>query len=135
MATEEAPSFQPEWDERARGPRMSPVKGKTIYKYQIPVLEKFVMARPKGAEIIRIDDQGGMLWMWCVVETEAPLEERRFYAFKTGAAMPSDKELTYVGFAAIHIQAELALYFFEEKKHLSPVEMLMAARRVAGIDE
>ena len=115
MASETAPSFNPAWDERARGPRMSQVTGRTIWKYQLPVLEEFILEMPKGAEIIRIADQGGMLWAWAVVDTEAPLEARRFLAFKTGAAMP-DSNLRYLGWAAIHIQAELALYFFEEIK-------------------
>jgi hypothetical protein len=92
---------------------MSKVVGRTIWKYQLPVLERFDMALPVGAEILRIADQGGMLWMWVAVDTTAPVEERRFHAFKTGAAMP-DIPLRYLGWAAIHIQAELALYFFEE---------------------
>ncbi len=114
MASEQALSFDPVWDERARGPRMSEVKGKTIWKYQLPLLERFVMRLPDGAQIIRIADQGGMLWAWAAVDTEAPLVERIFRAFKTGAAMPSDVDLTYLGWAAIHVQMELALYIFEE---------------------
>lgn len=114
MATEQAPSFDPTWDERARGPRMSKVVGKTIWKYQLPILERFVLRLPEGAEIIRIADQGGMLWAWAVVDTTAPLVERTFRAVKTGAAMPNDVGLTYLGWGAIHIQMELALYIFEE---------------------
>jgi len=94
---------------------MSAVTGRTIHKYPIPVLEKFLMELPRGTEIIRIADQGGFLWMWCLVDTREPLEERLFHAFKTGAAVPEQAELTFVGWAAIHIQMELALYFFEEK--------------------
>lgn len=114
MATSEAPSFDPEWDERARGPRMSNTQGLTIHKYQLPVLERFVLRLPQGARPIRIADQGGMLWMWCVVDTRAPFEERRFHAYKTGAEIDPTAKLTYIGHAAIHIQAELALYIFEE---------------------
>jgi hypothetical protein len=118
MATEQALSFDPSWDERARGPRMTAVVGKTIWKYQLPVLERFILRLPEGAEIIRIADQGGMLWAWAVVDTEAPLVERSFRAFKTGVVMPEpeDVTLTYLGWAAIHVQMELALYFFEEHR-------------------
>ena len=46
-----------DWDERARGPRMSKTTGKTIWKYQMPVAEKFVMALPEGAEVIRVEER------------------------------------------------------------------------------
>lgn len=107
-----------EWDERARGPRMSKTVGHTIWKYQMPVAEKFIMALPKDAEVIRVEDQGGMFWLWAIVDTEAPIEERTFYGVKTGAPMPDTKgELTYHGWCAIHVQQELALYIFEETPH------------------
>lgn len=113
-AAEAAPSFDPLWDERARGPRMSNVKGKTIYKYQMPVQEEFIMRLPLGAVIIRMADQGGMLWLWAIVDTEQPLVERKFHAFKTGAAIPEHLCLIYRGFVAIYIQQELGLYIFED---------------------
>ena len=106
-----------EWDERARGPRMSTVAGRTIWKYQMPVLERFIMQLPQDAEVIRVADQGGLLWLWAVVDTEAPLMDRRFYAIKTGAPVP-EGALTYLGFVAINIQQELGLYIFEEEEPL-----------------
>lgn len=101
------------WDETLRGPRMSDATGKVIFKYQMPVLESFTMELPAGAEIIRMQDQGGMFWLWAIVDTEAPMEEREFMAFKTGAAMPRDINLTYIGFCAVFVQMELGLYIFE----------------------
>ena len=101
------------WDETTRGPRMSEATGKVIFKYQMPVLERFTMNLPAGAQIIRVEDQDGMFWLWAVVDTEAPIEERQFMAFKTGAAMPRDVNLAYVGFCAVFVQMELGLYIFE----------------------
>jgi len=101
------------WDEAVRGPRMSEATGRVIFKYQMPVLEQFSMTLPAGAEIIRMQDQGGMFWCWAVVNTEAPNEERHFMAFKTGAAMPDNVNLRYVGFCAVFVQMELGLYIFE----------------------
>lgn len=106
-----------QWDEALRGPKMSSVAGGTIFKYQMPVLEQFTMKLPKGAEIIRICDQGGMFWMWAVVRTDAPDEERHFRAFKTGAKIPEGLLLSYVGFCAVFVQMELGLYIFEEHNH------------------
>lgn len=103
-----------QWDEKLRGPRMSQATGRVIFKYQMPVLEQFTMKLPAGAEIIRMQDQGGMFWCWAVVNTHAPDEERRFRAFKTGAVIPDDLALRYVGFCAVFVQMELGLYIFEE---------------------
>lgn len=92
---------------------MSDATGRVIFKYQIPVLERFTMNLPAGAEIIRMQDQGGMFWCWAVVNTNAPLEDREFMAFKTGAKIPDGLNLRYVGFCAVFVQMELGLYIFE----------------------
>jgi len=102
-----------QWDEKLRGPRMSEATGRVIFKYQMPVLEQFTMKLPAGAEIIRMEDHGGMFWLWAVVDTNAPDEERYFHAFKTGAKIPDGLNLRYVGFCAVFVQMELGLYIFE----------------------
>lgn len=102
------------WDASVRGPRMSDATGRIIFKYQMPVLEQFEMELPAGAEIIRMSDQGGMFWLWAVVDTRKPMETRKFRAFKTGAGIPDNVILRYVGFCAVFVQMELGLYIFEE---------------------
>lgn len=102
-----------QWDESLRGPKMSFTTGKTIFKYQMPVLEKFTRKLPKGAEIIRVTDQNGMFWLWAVVDTNTPDEERNFVAVKCGAPVPKGN-LRYLGFCAIFVQMELGLYIFED---------------------
>lgn len=102
-----------QWDAAVRGEKMSDTTGKVIFKYQMPVLERFTMKLPAGAEIIRMEDQGGMFWLWAVVDTAAPDEERQFAAFKTGGAIPDDLNLAYRGFCKVHVQQELGLYIFE----------------------
>jgi hypothetical protein len=103
-----------QWNEKERGQKMSDATGRLIYKYQMPVLEEFTMSLPAGAEILRIEDQGGMFWMWAVVDTNAADETRKFRSFKTGAEMPAGMELKYIGFCAVFVQMELGLYIFEE---------------------
>jgi len=103
-----------QWDDNSRGPKMSSVRGSTIFKYQMPVLEQFEMKLPKGAQIIRMNDQDGMFWLWAVIDTEAPDEIRKFRAFKTGAEIPKNLNLAYIGFCAVFVQMELGLYIFEE---------------------
>jgi hypothetical protein len=103
-----------QWDEKTRGKKMSDVEGLTIFKYQMPVLEQFTMKLPKGARILRVADQGGMFWMWAMVRTDAPDEERKFRAFKCGGKIPDGLQLNYIGFCAVFVQQELGLYIFEE---------------------
>lgn len=102
-----------QWDESTRGQKMSSATGKVIFKYQMPVLERFTMRLPQGAEIIRIADQGGMFWLWAVVDTRVPDEDRHFVAVKCGANVPAGN-LRYIGFCAIFVQQELGLYIFED---------------------
>jgi hypothetical protein len=66
------------WNETERGPKMSDVSGKTIFKYQMPVLEKFSMSLPINAEILRVEDQNGMFWMWAVIDTNVETETRLY---------------------------------------------------------
>jgi len=104
------------WNEEQRGPKQALIEKpkRTIWKYQIPVLEDFEVDLPKGAEIIRFENEGGLLWIWAIVNPDAPIEPKRLLAFKTGAEIP-DMDLNYLGCAAIYIQQELMLYYFEEK--------------------
>jgi hypothetical protein len=104
-----------QWDESLRGKKMSDTTGRVIFKYQMPVLEQFTMTLPAGAEILRVQDQGGMFWLWAMINTEVPDEIRHFRAFKCGGKIPDDTGiLRYIGFCAIFVQQELGLYIFEE---------------------
>ena len=114
---EEKSSYKPKdsWDESIRGPKMSGSTGNRIWKYQMPVAENFTMRLPENAQIIRMAGENGYLWLWAVVDTQAPLENRKFSAFKAGGEMPDDiSSLVYVGMASIYIQQELMLYIFED---------------------
>lgn len=102
-----------QWDESTRGKKMSDASGRVIFKYQMPVLERFTMRLPEGAHIIRMADQGGMFWLWAVVDTGVLDENRHFVAVKCGANVP-DGNLRYIGFCAIFVQQELGLYIFED---------------------
>ena len=90
---------------------------KAIYKYRLPFMEKAVVDMPQDAEIIRIDGLDGALWIWAIIDTEAEIEAREFFLFKTGAEMPDDIldfEYQYLGCGAIFIQMELMMYVFQK---------------------
>ncbi len=109
-----SPVQEDQWDESVRGKKMSDASGRVIFKYQMPVLEQFTMKLPAGAEIIRVADEKGMFWLWAVVRTDVPDEDRTFWAFKCGGKIPDALSLKYVGYCAVFVQQELGLYLFEE---------------------
>lgn len=61
---------------------------KTIYKYEVQVDDLVCIELPKGAQIIsaaeNVHDRYGSLFFWAIVDTEAPLEERRLAIRGTG---------------------------------------------------
>ena len=87
---------------------------KVIYKYQLPFKEVAEIKLPRDAEVVRIDGLDGFLWLWAIVDTDNETEDRTFYLFKTGAPMPADMKLRYLGCGGIFVQMELMMYVFEE---------------------
>lgn len=86
----------------------------TIFKYQIPVQEKFTLDLPDGANIIRVEDVDGMFFMWAMVDTEKELTKRYFECYKTGMPIETPYEdLVFLGTCKLFIMQELCLYVFE----------------------
>lgn len=85
-----------------------------IYKYQIGFLEDQTIRLPESSEIVRVDVVEGRVYIWALVSVEESMEEdRRIIGLKTGAVVDLNGTLTYIGCAAIEIQMELMLYFYE----------------------
>jgi len=87
---------------------------KAIHKYIVPIQEEVFIDMPQDAEVIRIDGIEGLIYLWAIIDTEAPFEKRKFYLYKTGGKMRDDIELKYLGCGGIFVQMELMLYVFEE---------------------
>lgn len=88
---------------------------KAIHKFQLGMAEKASVMMPEGALVIRVDGIDGFLYIWAVVNTEAPMVKRDFLLFKTGAPMPDDILQThkYLGCGGIFVQMELMMYVWE----------------------
>lgn len=85
-----------------------------IFKYPLGVLEKQTLSLPSNARIIRVEDIGGMFWLWAMVDqTILATEDRRIEMHKTGNDIPDAHELVYLGCCKLYIQMELCLYTFE----------------------
>ena len=89
---------------------------KAIYKYSIPVQEKYTIELPKGAKIIRVEDVEGLFFLWAIVETDENHEKEKRYLefYKTGQPIETPLEdLKMVGTCKLFIMQELCLYVFE----------------------
>lgn len=89
---------------------------RVIYKYPIPVCEKYELSLPLYSEILRVDDVEGFFYLWALVDTNITETETRYLElYKTGQEIDHifyDK-LKYLGFCKIFIGMELGLYVFE----------------------
>lgn len=89
---------------------------KAIFKYSLPVQEKYTIELPQGAQIIRVEDVDGLFFLWAIVETdpEFPKEPRFLEFYKTGQPIETPLHcLTYLGACKLFIMQELCLYVFE----------------------
>lgn len=89
-----------------------------IYKYPVPVREKYDIELPKGATIIRVEDVDGLFFLWAIVnpeETDTQIFYLEFY--KTGQPIetPVD-DLKYLGLCKLFVMQELGLYCFLNTK-------------------
>ncbi len=87
---------------------------KYIYKYPLPVQEKFSIELPAMAQIIRVEDVAGLFWLWAIVVPDALPETRFFECYKTGQPIETSlHDLQYLGACKLFIMQELCLYVFE----------------------
>lgn len=87
-----------------------------IFKYKLPVREKYAIDLPAGARIIRVEDVDGEFFLWAIVNTAEGVEtEKRYLEFyKTGQSIETPLEnLTLLGTCKLFIMQELCLYVFE----------------------
>lgn len=92
---------------------------KAIYKYSLPVQEKYTIELPRDARIIRVQDVDGLFFLWAIVDTseDAEKEPRYLEFYKTGQPIeaPLD-DLVFLGTCKLFIMQELCLYVFERVK-------------------
>lgn len=72
---------------------------KTIYKYKVPVKDRFFLRLPVGAEILTVQTQYGEVAMWAIVDNNAEKEMREFRVAGTGHDLMKavNEEFKYIG--------------------------------------
>jgi len=99
-------------DEEEKDERM-----KSIYKYRIPITDRFSLRLPKDATILSFQTQNGVPVVWAIIDTlEEITEERNFRLLGTGRPIPEDVELNYIGTTQQSIEPPLVWHLFEEGK-------------------
>jgi len=92
---------------------------KKIFKYSLPVQEKYAIELPKGARIIRVEDVDGLFFLWAIVDSGEGVEKEFRYLefYKTGQPIETPLEnLVILGTCKLFIMQELCLYVFENIK-------------------
>lgn len=93
---------------------------KKIYKYPLPVQEKYEIVLPKDSVIIRVEDVDGLFFLWAIVNTDEnfPSEIRCLEFYKTGQPIDTPiGDLIFLGTCKLFIMQELCLYVFENIKN------------------
>ena len=57
----------------------------SVLKYELPALGQKWLELPRGAQILRVASQFGVLQMWALVNRDAPLVKRAFAVVHTGS--------------------------------------------------
>ncbi len=64
---------------------------RTIWKFPFEVDDILEIAMPKGAEVLHVDAQNDQPCIWAMVNSDEPMEDRRFLLFGTGLVVPHMK--------------------------------------------
>lgn len=70
---------------------------KTIYKYPLEITDCQSIRMSKGAEILSVADQYGIVCVWALVDPAANLEDRMFYIFGTGLPVNEVIPMKFLG--------------------------------------
>ena len=69
----------------------------TIYKFPFEVKYEFTLNMLRGASVIHVEAQNGVPCMWAEMETDQPLEDRKFRVFGTGHPITDVEDMSYLG--------------------------------------
>ena len=61
---------------------------KTIFKYPLEVIDEQTIEMPSGAQILTVQMQRGLLYLWALVPVAAPMMQRRIITHGTEHPVP-----------------------------------------------
>ena len=89
---------------------------KTIWKFELKIMDEQLIHMPKGADLLSVQTQNGIPCMWVLVDPNNDTEDRYFEVFGTGHKVHCDMgvEREYVGTFQMH-NGGLVFHLFERK--------------------
>lgn len=85
----------------------------TVWKYDVPVTDNFVLQLPVGARCLHAGTQGGYPRLWVMVDTDADLEDTAFVLVGSGHPIHEAPErLAHIGTFQLHDGA-LVFHLFQ----------------------
>lgn len=76
---------------------------KAIFKYPLQAADEQTVEMPRNAKCLSVAVQHGIVCVWALVGTSAPMEGRTFLILPTGAQVPDDLYLyTFLGTVLLH---------------------------------
>jgi hypothetical protein len=87
---------------------------KTIWKFEIPVEDNFVLQMPQGAEVLSVDVQGTTPCLWALVDPDAPKVDQHFQLRGTGHSCEGVNAEEFVGTFMVH-GGNLVFHVFTNK--------------------
>lgn len=70
---------------------------KTIWKFAFQISDEIIIDMPKGAEILTLQTQHGIAFLWALVDPNAEKERRFFDLYGTGHPIDMSIDRYYVG--------------------------------------
>jgi len=70
---------------------------KRVFKYQVPLQDKFTIDLPKGSQVLSVGVQSKTAFIWTLIDDEEPIiESRKFRLSGTGHPI-TDKCFIFIG--------------------------------------
>jgi len=83
---------------------------KTIYKYNIGIVDKQQIHLPVGHEILSVQTQGGAVCIWALIDTEAETQEELIEVFGTGHPVHVDMGIERQFIGTVQIMGGTQIY-------------------------
>lgn len=69
---------------------------KTVWKFRVTADDYFTLDLPKGAKPLSVQEQGGEVQMWCLVNDNETIYERRTFRL-AGTGHPIKDNVVFIG--------------------------------------
>ena len=86
---------------------------KKIFKYQIDTTDEQSIEMPDSAEILTVQTQNNIPFIWAIINTESPKAKFTLRIFGTGHLIPNDFNGKYIGTYQLDFGGILVFHVFQ----------------------